>query len=182
MQCSLGLLTPPMDDGQAELQGPAGRVFSDSPQLEPRLRPVVPDALARAQPHVCMKTPANLVSTAAVTENLLKRRWSVNILRHLGNSPTDPVSICKLESGLTPSAVNERIRTMQRYGLITRLHQRTAAKIVHYEITDRGRKILKMLTLIEELDQCNKPEEVVLTENPRSQTPPAQPKKRPRRP
>lgn len=97
--------------------------------------------------------PSYLVGTAAVTENLLKRKWSTIILRHLAAGITDPAEIGKLETDLSPKAMNERLRNMLRFCLITRFPGTSATKSVEYRLTARGHKILKVLNFIDQLDQ-----------------------------
>ena len=100
-----------------------------------------------------MMPPSYLVGTAAVTENLLKRKWSAIILRHLANGIADPTEISKLETDLSPKAMNERLRNMLRFSLITRYPSPSNAKSVEYRLTARGNKILKVLNFIDQLDQ-----------------------------
>jgi len=88
-----------------------------------------------------------------VTENLLKRKWSAVILRHLANGITDPSEIGKLETDLSPKAMNERLRNMLRFCLITRYPGTSNAKLVEYRLTARGHRILKVLNFIDQLDQ-----------------------------
>lgn len=113
------------------------------------------------------------VGTAAVTENLLKRKWSSIILRHLSNGLTDPTAICKLEPDLSSAVTNERLRAMLRYGLITRNPRHSATKTVEYRLTPRGQKILQMVTLIEQLDDLHDKSEIVIEEAISEVTPPA---------
>ena len=100
-----------------------------------------------------MIPPSYLVGTAAVTENLLKRKWSAVILRHLANGISDPAEISKRETNLSASAMNERLRNMIRFGLITRYPGASTSKVVEYRLTARGQKILKVLNFIDQLDQ-----------------------------
>ena len=100
-----------------------------------------------------MIPPSYLVGTAAVTENLLKRKWSAVILRHLADGITDPAEIGKREADLSPKAMNERLRNMLRFCLITRYPSSTNAKLVEYRLTARGHKILKVLNFIDQLDE-----------------------------
>ena len=99
-----------------------------------------------------MIPPAYLVGTAAVTENLLKRRWSAVILRHLAAGINDPAEICKRESEISTSAMNERLRNMLRFNLITRYPRASPSKIIEYRLTARGQKVLKILNFIDQLD------------------------------
>ncbi len=88
-----------------------------------------------------------------MTENLLKRKWSAIILRHLADGITDPSEINKREPDLSPKAMNERLRNMLRFSLITRYPGSSSAKIVEYRLTARGHKMLKVLNFIDQLDQ-----------------------------
>ncbi len=99
-----------------------------------------------------MTPPSYLVGTAAVTENLLKRKWSVVILRYLANGISDPTEISRREINLTTTAMNERLRNMLRYSLISRYPGVGNAKVIEYRLTTRGQKILKILQAIEQLD------------------------------
>ena len=100
-----------------------------------------------------MIPPAYLVGTAAVTENLLKRKWSAVILRHLASGLADPAEITKREPELSANAMNERLRNMIRFCLITRFPGGSTSKVVEYRLTTRGQKILKVLNFIDQLDQ-----------------------------
>ena len=100
-----------------------------------------------------MIPPAYLVGTAAVTENLLKRKWSATILRHLAAGINDPSQICKKEPGISMPAMNERLRNMMRFCLINRYPRGSPTKIVEYRLTARGQKVLKILNFIDQLDQ-----------------------------
>ncbi len=99
-----------------------------------------------------MMPPSYLVGTAAVTENLLKRKWSAVILRHLASGISDPTEIAKRETYLSSKAMNERLRNMLRFCLISRFPNSTNAKMVEYRLTARGHKILKVLNFIDQLD------------------------------
>lgn len=100
-----------------------------------------------------MTPPSYLVGTAAVTENLLKRKWSAIVLRHLASGISDPAEILRREPELVTKAMNERLRNLLRFCLITRYPSSTNAKQVEYRLTARGDKILKILNFIDQLDE-----------------------------
>jgi DNA-binding HxlR family transcriptional regulator len=104
----------------------------------------------------------NFIGTSTVTENLLKRKWSFLILRHLCSGLTNPDDIRKLEPDLPSVALNERLRTMHRYGLISRHPRRASGVLVAYHLTDRGHKILRLLILIEKLDEVRDEKDIEL--------------------
>jgi DNA-binding HxlR family transcriptional regulator len=100
-----------------------------------------------------MNPPLPRVGIAAITENMLKRKWSAIILRYLEKGITDPSEITKREVNLSAMVMNERLRTMLRYGLIARYPRPAPSTIIEYRLTPLGRKILEMINAIDELDQ-----------------------------
>jgi DNA-binding HxlR family transcriptional regulator len=100
-----------------------------------------------------MTPPAHLLGAPAIAENLLKRKWSLTILRHLRNETLDATELTRHEEELSPSALNERLRTMLRYNLIERHPRSGRPRTVRYRITPKGRRILATLELISQLDE-----------------------------
>lgn len=102
-----------------------------------------------------MKPPQTLVRPAAVTENLLKRRWSAVVLRDLEQGLTVPEDLVQREPGLSPAVLGERLRAMLRFGLVARFPGASPSTAVEFRLTARGRKILRILDLIEQLDELD---------------------------
>jgi len=100
-----------------------------------------------------MNSPAHRIGVAAITENLLKRKWSAIILRHLSHGRNDPQEIAKKETNLSPKVMSERLRTMVRYGLIARYPRPAPSSVIEYRLTVLGKKILEMIDTIDTLDQ-----------------------------
>jgi DNA-binding HxlR family transcriptional regulator len=96
-----------------------------------------------------------MVGTAAITEDMLKRRWSASILRYLDRGITDPAEITKNEVNLSPAIMSQRLRTMLRYSLVARFPRPAPSKVVEFRLTPRGKKILKMLDIIDQLDRLD---------------------------
>jgi DNA-binding HxlR family transcriptional regulator len=100
-----------------------------------------------------MNSPAQRIGVAAITENLLKRKWSTVILRHLEQGINDPCEIAKMETDISPKVMSERLRTMVRYGLIARYPRPAPSSVIEYRTTILGKKILEMIDTINTLDQ-----------------------------
>lgn len=100
-----------------------------------------------------MNPPLPRVGIAAITENMLKRKWSAIILRHLEKGITDPSEITKCEAELSVTVMNERLRTMLRYGLIARYPRPAPSTMIEYRLTPLGKRILEMINAIDELDR-----------------------------
>lgn len=92
-------------------------------------------------------------SAAAITESILKRRWSAIILRHVATGITSPLAIAKKEPSLAHSILNQRLRTLQRYGLVARFPNPNSSQPAEYNITHLGRRILHLLDEIARVDQ-----------------------------
>ena len=99
-----------------------------------------------------MTPPTPRVGTAAITENMLKRKWSAVILRYLDKGINDPAEITKREPNLSAKVLSERLRTMVRYNLVARFPRPAPIGVVEYRLTVFGRKILEMLNAIDQLD------------------------------
>jgi len=102
-----------------------------------------------------MNSMLPLIGTAAVTENMLKRRWSTIILRHLSRGVNTPEEVISREPGLSAAILTERLRAMLRYGLIARFPRPGPSVVVEFRLTARGRKILRILDLIDQLDELD---------------------------
>ena len=100
-----------------------------------------------------MPRPTPPVGVAAITENILKRKWSSIILRHIAAGLFDPDGIARLESGLSAKVLSERLRTMHRYGLVARFPRPAPSNIVEYRATTLGKRVLEILHMIELLEQ-----------------------------
>jgi DNA-binding HxlR family transcriptional regulator len=93
------------------------------------------------------------IGTAAITENLLKRRWSATILRYLDAGISDATEILRREAKLSVEVLNERLRTMHRYELIHRQPRPGSDRTIEYRLTVRGQHLLHMLDYIDQLDR-----------------------------
>jgi len=97
--------------------------------------------------------PIPRLGVAAITENLLKRKWSATILRYLEKGVSDPAEITRHEVDISTKVMSERLRTMLRYGLLARFPRPSPSTVIEYRLTPLGRKLLDMINAIDELDQ-----------------------------
>jgi DNA-binding HxlR family transcriptional regulator len=97
--------------------------------------------------------PIPRLGVAAITENLLKRKWSAAILRYMAKGVSDPAEITKHEVNLSTKVMSERLRSMLRYGLLARFPRPSPSTVIEYRLTPLGKKLLEMINAIDELDQ-----------------------------
>lgn len=100
-----------------------------------------------------MPRPSTPIRAASIAENLLKRKWSVTILRYVSNGVHTPSKISALEPDLSLAVLGERLRTMARYSVIARFPQPSPSKVVEYRLTPRGKKVLSMFDILDQLDR-----------------------------
>lgn len=103
--------------------------------------------------HMNYPPPIPRLGVAAITENLLKRKWSATILRYLEKGISDPAEIAKREVNISTKVMSERLRTMLRYGLLARFPRPSPSTVIEYRLTPLGKKLLEMINAIDELDQ-----------------------------
>jgi DNA-binding HxlR family transcriptional regulator len=97
--------------------------------------------------------PMPRLGAVAITENLLKRKWSATILRYLEKGVNDPAEIARHEVNISTKVMSERLRTMLRYGLLARFPRPSPSTVIEYRLTSLGKTLLDMINAINELDQ-----------------------------
>ena len=97
--------------------------------------------------------PTSLAGAAAITENLLKRKWSTAIMRLLEQGINDQAEIVKAQPAISPKALSERLRSMRRFGVVARYPRPGPAGNVEYRLTPLGKKLLELLDMIDQLDR-----------------------------
>jgi DNA-binding HxlR family transcriptional regulator len=97
--------------------------------------------------------PIPRLGVAAITENLLKRKWSATILRYVEKGVNDPAEITRHEVNISTKVLSERLRAMVRYGLLARFPRASPSTVIEYRLTPLGKTLLDMINAIDELDQ-----------------------------
>lgn len=97
--------------------------------------------------------PTSLAGAAAITENLLKRKWSTAIMRLLEQGINDQAEIVKAQPAISPKALSERLRSMRRFGVVARFPRPGPVGNVEYRLTPLGKKLLELLDMIDQLDR-----------------------------
>jgi DNA-binding HxlR family transcriptional regulator len=95
-----------------------------------------------------LKTVATSTVEAAVVAEVLKCKWPKELLTILLNGPMHSVELVKSVSGLSWKVASERLRKLERMGLVSRryLFGRVPVRVV-YSLTARGRLVAGWLLL-----------------------------------
>ncbi|WP_028021998.1 winged helix-turn-helix transcriptional regulator [Enterovibrio calviensis] len=72
-------------------------------------------------------------------------KWKASILWHLKDQPVRFNDLCRQLGGASKKMVDQRLKEMEQYGLVTRNVLSTRPIAVSYEITDFGRSALCVL-------------------------------------
>ncbi|HMW91265.1 MAG TPA: helix-turn-helix domain-containing protein [Candidatus Obscuribacter sp.] len=83
--------------------------------------------------------------------DLVGAKWTVQILRELALGPVRTRKFLRLIPGLTMKSLQERIKAMQAYGLITRIEFDEKLPHVEHSITERGRRLLAVMSELKEI-------------------------------
>lgn len=79
-------------------------------------------------------------------------KWSMAVLGAVRDGVNRPGAIERSFEGLTTKVLNERLRKLVRYGVLERVAFPEVPPRVEYRMTEFGRRFLKILDLIRELE------------------------------
>ena len=86
-------------------------------------------------------------------------KWTGSILWHLKDGPVRFNDLARMVGGASKKMITERLRQLERQGLISREVLKTSPVTVHYEITEFGRTALGFLDELRKWTE-NLPEEL----------------------
>ncbi|MER3431094.1 MAG: transcriptional regulator [Blastocatellia bacterium] len=87
-----------------------------------------------------------------IVENIIRCKWSLSLLHAIRNRINRPGAMQRNIDGLTTKVMNERLRKLVRFGILRRVSYPEIPPRVEYEFTDFGKKFLRLLDQIEELE------------------------------
>ena len=92
------------------------------------------------------------VSVAAMVESIIGCKWSMSLLGLIARDVVRPSSFLRECPGLSAKVMNERLRKMVRFGLITRTVRGEKPPLeVRYTLTPFGRQFVRVLDEIQRL-------------------------------
>lgn len=85
-------------------------------------------------------------------EDVLGCKWSVAVLRAIGAGVLRPGALERFIDGISAKVLAERLRKLDRYGLIVKHTYPEVPPRTEYALTPAGRKLLGILAQLDELD------------------------------
>jgi DNA-binding HxlR family transcriptional regulator len=91
--------------------------------------------------------------SARMVEAIYGCKWSLTVYRLLANGVNRPGEMVRSVDGLTTKVLNDCLRRNLDFGIINRVAYPEIPPRVEYEITDFGRKFIRILGEIEKLQR-----------------------------
>ena len=98
---------------------------------------------------------AKAVPVASMVESIVGCKWSVGLLRLLADGCSRPSAILRASTGLSPKVMNERLRKMLRFGIVSRTVFGDKPPIeVDYVLTPFGRRFIEIIDEVRRLQEA----------------------------
>lgn len=106
--------------------------------------------------HVVSATNATkAIPVASMVESIVGCKWSVGLLRLLADGCSRPSAIHRASTGLSPKVMNERLRKMLRFGIVSRTVFGDKPPIeVEYVLTPFGRRFIEIIDEVRRLQEA----------------------------
>jgi DNA-binding HxlR family transcriptional regulator len=88
-----------------------------------------------------------------MVENIIRCKWSLSVIGLISSGVNRPGAMERSIDGLTTKVLNERLRKLVRFGIITKTVFPETPPRVEYEFTEFGRKFVRLLDAIEALEK-----------------------------
>lgn len=86
-----------------------------------------------------------------MVEDIIGCKWSLTVLRLIRDGTHRPGAMRKMVAGLSTKVLNERLRKLQRFGIVEKRVFHELPPRVEYRFTDYGRKFSAVLESIDTL-------------------------------
>lgn len=86
-----------------------------------------------------------------MVENIIRCKWSLTVLELVAKGTNRPGAMERAIDGLTTKVLNERLRKLVRFGILTKRSYPEVPPRVEYELTDFGRRFINILDAIDDL-------------------------------
>lgn len=87
----------------------------------------------------------------AMVEDIVGCKWSLSVLRLVREGVRRPGAMQRAVDGLSTKVLNERLRKLQRYGILEKAVYAEVPPRVEYRLTEFGRRFNSILDDIERL-------------------------------
>ena len=86
-------------------------------------------------------------------EDVLGCKWSVSVLQAIATGVQRPGALERHIAGISTKILNERLRKLEAYGLISKAVQASRPPRTDYALTTHGAKVVKLIAQVRALDE-----------------------------
>ncbi|MBK8179461.1 MAG: helix-turn-helix transcriptional regulator [Planctomycetes bacterium] len=98
---------------------------------------------------------ANPIPVSSMVESIVGCKWSVGLLRLLAEGCCRPSAILRASTGLSAKVMNERLRKMLRFGIVSRTVFGDKPPLeVEYVLTPFGRRFMGIIEEVRRLQEA----------------------------
>lgn len=97
------------------------------------------------------KTVRAAPTAAGIVEDVVGCKWTLRILARIRAGTARPGALTASLEGLTTKVLNERLRKLVRFGIVSRTAYPEVPPRVEYRLTPFGRRFVRLLDQVEEL-------------------------------
>jgi DNA-binding HxlR family transcriptional regulator len=88
-------------------------------------------------------------------EDVVGCKWSAAVLAAIGRGVSRPGQLERFIPGISTKVLNERLRKLRDYGLVTRREHPGRVLRVDYRLTSTGRRLAAIIEQIRDLDEAH---------------------------
>lgn len=88
---------------------------------------------------------------SAMVEDIVGCKWSLSVMRLVRDGIKRPGAMQKAVAGLSAKVLNERLRKLQRFGIVDKRSYPEVPPRVEYEFTEFGKRFSAVLDGVDEL-------------------------------
>lgn len=88
-----------------------------------------------------------------MVENIIRCKWSLSVIALVRSGVNRPGAMERSIPGLTAKVLNERLRKLTRFGILSKTIYPETPPRVEYEFTHFGRKFIGLLDAIDTLEK-----------------------------
>jgi DNA-binding HxlR family transcriptional regulator len=90
---------------------------------------------------------------AAMVESIVGCKWSLRVLAAIRDGSKRPGELERACAGISTKVLNQRLRKMQGFGMLSRRSFNEVPPRVEYELTEFGEAFVRLLDEIQRLDE-----------------------------
>lgn len=98
------------------------------------------------------KKNSKKINVKFMVEDIVGCKWSLSVLDMLDRGINRPGAMARKVEGLSSKVLNERLRKLQKYNIISKIEYDEIPPKVEYSFTDFGLKFLKIVNEIRNLE------------------------------